>query len=658
LPRQSKKTKDMGQCQCENRKNAQKDDCTTKSSVLIEYGKIPLSFLMLIAGITMSALNIGFFREDPVPFIWYLLAYLPVGLPVMKEAWESMLKKDFFSEFTLMSLATVGAFCIGEYPEGVAVMLFYSVGELLQNKAIDRAKRNIGELLDVRPEITTVIRSEQAVSVDPKQVQVGEIIELKAGERVPLDGAMLSEEATFNTSALTGESLPRTIQAGEEILAGMIVSDKLIRMQVTKPFDESALARILKLVEEAAERKAPAELFIRKFARIYTPVVTGLALLIVLIPSVYSWIDPTFGFDFSEWLYRALVFLVISCPCALVISIPLGYFGGIGAASRLGILFKGGNYLDAITKINTVVFDKTGTLTEGTFEVQSCQGTPDTTKEELIRWIASAENNSTHPIAKAVADYAKQSAISLLPVNEVTEIAGHGLKTKIGGDTVLAGNTRLLDKFHIAYPPELSTITETIVVCAVGNKYKGYLLLSDTMKKDAVQAINRLKALNVKNIRILSGDKQSIVTTLAEKLGISHAYGDLLPEEKVKHLEELKQEPDNRIIFVGDGMNDAPALALSHVGVAMGGLGSDAAIETADVVLQTDQPSKVASAIEAGRYTRRIIWQNVGLAFGIKLLVLVLGAGGWATLWEAVFADVGVTLIAILNVLRIQKKIK
>jgi Cd2+/Zn2+-exporting ATPase len=623
-----------------------------------EYGRILLSFLMLTGGITMNVLNVAFFRENGVSFLWYLLAYLPVGLPVMKEVWESMLKKDFFSEFTLMSIATIGAFCIGEYPEGVAVMLFYSIGELLQNKAIDSARRNIGVLLDVRPEKTTLVKDGQSVSVHPRQVRVNEIIELKAGERVPLDGTMLSEEATFNTAALTGESLPRIIPAGEEILAGMIVTDRLIRMQVTKPFDESALARILKLVEEAASRKAPAELFIRKFARIYTPLVTGLALLIVLIPALYSLIDSAFDFEWNEWIYRALVFLVISCPCALVISIPLGYFGGIGAASRLGVLFKGGNYLDAITKINTVVFDKTGTLTEGSFQVQSCQWTPDTTKTELIRLIASAESNSSHPIAKAIVDYAGQNGIGLLPAEDVTEIAGHGLKTKIDGHTVLVGNTRLLEKFRIPFPPELSAVTETIVACAVENQYKGHVLLADALKKDAIPAINKLKALNIENIRILSGDKQSIVTTLAQKLGILHAYGDLLPEEKVKHLEELKRHPVNRIAFVGDGMNDAPALALSHVGIAMGGLGSDAAVETADVVIQTDQPSKVATAIETGRYTRRIIWQNIALAFSVKLLVLILGAGGLATLWEAVFADVGVALMAILNVLRIQKRIK
>ena len=482
-------------------------------------------------------------------------------------------------------------------------------------------------------------------------------IEVKAGERVPLDGTMLDEVAAFNTSALTGESVPRNIRQGGEVLAGMIATDKVVRIQVTKPFEKSALSRILELVQNASERKAPAELFIRKFARIYTPTVTGLAALIVLLPFLYSLADAQFSFIFNDWLYRALVFLVISCPCALVVSIPLGYFGGIGAASRLGVLFKGSNYLDAITQVDTVVFDKTGTLTKGTFDVQSCPAQPGVTEEKLIPLAASAERNSTHPIAKAIVSYAKQRDIELIATTDVTEIAGHGLQATMDGTRVLVGNTRLLTKFGIEYPDELSSIVDTIVACAIGTKYAGYLLLSDTLKEDAVNAVKELKALNINNIQILSGDKQAIVTNFAEKLGITQAYGDLLPDGKVKHIEALRSNPANRIAFVGDGINDAPVLALSHVGIAMGGLGSDAAIETADVVIQTDQPSKVATAIHAGRQTRRIVWQNISLAFGVKLLVLILGAGGISTLWEAVFADVGVALIAIVNAIRIQKLI-
>lgn len=647
----------MGQCCCGAH------SCTTEkrkndASMFQEYWKAGLSLILLISGIIMNALDFSFFHKEYVALIWYIVAYLPVGLPVMKEAWEGMKEKDYFSEFTLMIVATIGAFYIGEYPEGVAVMLFYTIGELFQDKAVDKAKRNIGALLDVRPEKALVLRDNSLITESPKNVKVGEIIEIKSGERVPLDGVMLNEVAAFNTAALTGESVPRNIREGEEVLAGMIVTDKVIRIKVTRPFDKSALARILELVQNASERKAPAELFIRKFARIYTPIVIGLAALIVLLPFVYSFIDTQFAFVFNDWLYRALVFLVISCPCALVVSIPLGYFGGIGAASRLGILFKGGNYLDAITKINTVVFDKTGTLTKGTFEVQECKSASGISEKELIGMVASVESDSTHPIAKAIVNYAKQQNVELLPVTGTKEYAGFGLEAMINGTPVWVGNCRLLSKFNIEYPAELLQITDTVVVCAIGTDYAGYLLLADTLKDDAKKAIDDLKMLHIKDIQILSGDKQSIVTNFAEKLGITSAYGDLLPEGKVRHLEELRQDGTNQIAFVGDGMNDAPVLALSHVGIAMGGLGSDAAIETADVVIQTDQPSKVAEAIKVGKLTRRIIWQNVSLAFGVKLLVLILGAGGIATLWEAVFADVGVALLAIMNAVRIQKMIK
>ena len=650
----------MGHCSCcaHTHECAPEKHIEKKESIFAEYWKVGLSFILLISGIIMNALELAFFREGYFSLIWYVVAYLPVGLPVMKEAWESMKDKDYFSEFTLMFVATLGAFYIGEYPEGVAVMLFYSVGELFQEKAVDKAKRNIGALLDVRPEEAAVVRDGRVIIENPQNVKVGETIEIKTGGRVPLDGMMLNEVAAFNTAALTGESVPRSIRMGEEVLAGMIVTDKVIRIKVIRPFDKSALARILELVQNASERKAPAELFIRKFARVYTPIVIGLAVLIVLLPFIYSLITPQFLFTFNDWLYRALVFLVISCPCALVVSIPLGYFGGIGAASRLGILFKGGNYLDAVTKINTVVFDKTGTLTKGTFEVQSCNCESGVSEEKLIRMIASVESSSTHPIAKAVVNYAGRRDIELSSVTDSKEYAGLGLEAAVNGIQVLAGNGRLLSKFQIEYPPELLSITDTIVVCAIGNKYAGYLLLSDSLKEDAKIAIQNLKALGIQNIQILSGDKQSIVSNFAEKLGISEAYGDLLPDGKVKHLEELRQHTENQVAFVGDGMNDAPVLALSNVGIAMGGLGSDAAIETADVVIQTDQPSKVAEAIKVGKLTRRIVWQNISLAFGVKLLVLILGAGGLATLWEAVFADVGVALIAITNAVRIQKMIK
>lgn len=620
---------------------------------------IILSAVLLFAGIGLNAAGVGFFQNNLVRLAWFIAAYLPVGMPVMKEAGENIVKGDVFNEFTLMTIATLGAFYIGEYPEGVAVMLFYSLGEMFQDRAVDRAKRNISALLDVRPETATIIRNTREQVVNPREVKPGEVIEVKTGERVPLDGTLLNDTAAFNTSALTGESLPRNIHKGEEVLAGMIANDRVVRLTVTKPFEQSALSRILEMVQDASERKAPAELFIRKFARIYTPTVTGFAALIVLLPYLWSLVQPSFAYTFDDWLYRGLVFLVISCPCALVVSIPLGYFGGIGAASRLGILFKGGNYLDAITHVNTVVFDKTGTLTRGTFEVQDCQPAEGIDARQLLQLVATAEQNSTHPIAKAIAAYASAHGVAPLPLSgDVKEAAGYGLEADINGKHVLVGNRRLLEKYGIDSPSSLLSTVGTLVVCAADGRYMGSLLLSDTLKEDAPQAIAALKELGIKNIQMLSGDKQEIVTNFAAKLGIPQAYGDLLPDGKVKHIESLKKDASNYIAFVGDGINDAPSLALSHVGIAMGGLGSDAAIETADVVLQTDQPSKIATAIRAGRQTRRIIWQNIALALGIKLAVLILGACGVATLWEAVFADVGVAMLAILNAMRLQRTIR
>lgn len=630
-----------------------------------QYTPAIVSLLMLIGGITMN--HFGLFALPGSAFIWYVLAYLPVGLPVLKEAIQGLRRKELFNEFTLMSIATIGAFCIGEYPEGVAVMLFYSIGEHFQDQAVGRARKHIKALLDIRPETATVIRNGEPKEINPREVSLGETIEIKAGERVPLDGILQTEQASFNTSALTGESVPRTLHKGEPALSGMIVTDRVVRLTVDKPYDQSALSRILAMVQDATERKAPAELFIRRFARIYTPVVVGLAVLIVLLPFLYSLLTPSFGFVFSDWLYRALVFLVISCPCALVVSIPLGYFGGIGAASRVGILFKGGNYLDAITKVNTVVFDKTGTLTQGVFNVQRIESVLPGGDTELLDYIAAAEQKSTHPVARAILRYAEESkrlskeaapcrgGVLLRPDEQLqtVEIAGNGLKAIINGKEVLAGNSRLLKRFHIAYPAALDEIADTTILCAVDGRYAGYLVLADEPKPDAELAIRELKQLKIDNIQILSGDKQEIVSNLAAHLGVRQAVGNLLPEGKVKHMEALKADPANCVAFVGDGINDAPVLALSDVGIAMGNLGSDAAIETADVVIQTDQPSRIATAIRIGRATRRIVWQNIGLAFGVKFIVLLLGAGGLATLWEAVFADVGVALLAILNAIRI-----
>ena len=618
-------------------------------------GFLILSFLLLVGGVILRYLQLPFWMIPGVEVLWFLLAFLPVGFPVMVEVWKSIRQKDIFNEFSLMLLATIGAFCIGEYPEGVAVMLFYSVGERVQHRAVDRARRNIRRLLDVRPEKALVLRQGKELSVFPGEVEVGEMIMVKPGERIPLDGLLQEEYALFDTSALTGESLPRTINRGEEVLAGMIVSGQAIRLKVTKPYEQSALARILALVQDASERKAPAELFIRRFARIYTPVVFLLALSIMLLPALVAAFHPGFDYFFKDWAYRGLVFLVISCPCALVISVPLGYFGGIGAASRKGILFKGGNYLDAITHVNTVVFDKTGTLTTGHFQVFSMEA--DTvSSQRLLSILLTLEEKSTHPVAQAVTRYALQEGAGRIGVTHLQEYPGYGLEGVIEGKNVLVGNIRLLTDRGITVPAGISERVASVVVCAIAGKYAGHLLLSDTLKADAVEAIGRLKQLHIDNIQLLSGDKKEIVAIFAKTLGIRHARGGLLPEDKAAYLEKLNAEAGVSAAFVGDGMNDAPVLALSDVGIAMGGLGADAAIESADVVIQTDQPSKVATAISIGRATRRIVKQNIAGAIGVKSLILIAGACGFVTLWAAVFADVGVALLAVLNSVRILSK--
>lgn len=618
-------------------------------------GFLILSFLLLVGGVILRYLQLPFWMIPGVEVLWFLLAFLPVGFPVMVEVWKSIRQKDIFNEFSLMLLATIGAFCIGEYPEGVAVMLFYSVGERVQHRAVDRARRNIRRLLDVRPEKALVLRQGKEQSVFPGEVEVGEMIMVKPGERIPLDGLLQEEYALFDTSALTGESLPRTINRGEEVLAGMIVSGQAIRLKVTKPYEQSALARILALVQDASERKAPAELFIRRFARIYTPVVFLLALSIMLLPALVAAFHPGFDYFFKDWAYRGLVFLVISCPCALVISVPLGYFGGIGAASRKGILFKGGNYLDAITHVNTVVFDKTGTLTTGHFQVSSMEA--DTvSSQRLLSILLTLEEKSTHPVAQAVTRYALQEGAGRIGVTHLQEYPGYGLEGVIEGKNVLVGNIRLLTDRGITVPAGISERVATVVVCAIAGKYAGHLLLSDTLKADAVEAIGRLKQLHIDNIQLLSGDKKEIVAIFAKTLGIRHARGGLLPEDKAAYLEKLNAEAGVSAAFVGDGMNDAPVLALSDVGIAMGGLGADAAIESADVVIQTDQPSKVATAISIGRATRRIVKQNIAGAIGVKSLILIAGACGFVTLWAVVFADVGVALLAVLNSVRILSK--
>ncbi|MCI5055228.1 MAG: cadmium-translocating P-type ATPase [Flavobacteriales bacterium] len=607
------------------------------------------SFLMLITGIAIDYFDTFPFFRGWVRIIWYTVAYIPVGFPVIKEGWNSIRNGDFFTEFFLMSIATLGAFAIGEYPEGVAVMLFYAVGELFQNAAVNRAKGNIKALLDARPDEALVYRNGDFVSVNPETVEIGERIQVRVGEKIPLDGILLSEKASLNTAAITGESKPDTIAKSEKIYAGSINLDGVIEVKTTKEFKDSSIARILDMVQNATARKSKTELFIRKFARIYTPIVVFLAIGLTFLP--YFFVDD---YVFRDWLYRALIFLVISCPCALVISIPLGYFGGLGAASRNGILFKGASFLDAITKVNTVVMDKTGTVTKGVFKIKEVVNKSNFAEAEFMQYLMAMEKQSTHPIAKAILEYKADGAD--FEATEVSEVAGKGLKGTVNGKQVLVGNKALMVSNSIEVPSETDTIVESIVMVAIDKKFAGYVTIADELKEDAHQAINQIREAGISKIIMLSGDKDSITQQVSEELNINWAKGGLLPEDKLNEVEKLKKQPYTTVAFMGDGINDAPVLAASDVGIAMGGLGSDVAIETADVIIQTDQPSKIARAVKIGRSTRKIVWQNIGLAFGVKVIVLILGAGGLASMWEAVFADVGVALLAIFNAVRLQKK--
>lgn len=610
-------------------------------------------FLPAILSFVLLMIAIGIDNYFPIAVFsgwvrigWYILAYLPVGLPVLKEAFTAIKRGDIFTEFLLMSIATLGAFYIKQYPEGVAVMLFYAIGELFQTLAVTRAKSNIKTLLDQRPDTATVIVDDNAVSKKAEEIKIGEIIQLKPGEKLALDGKLLSASATFNTAALTGESKPDSKQQGETVLAGMINLNTIALVEVTTAYTDSKLSKILEMVQDATAKKAPTELFIRKFAKIYTPIVVFLAIGICLLPMLF-----VSDYVFNEWLYRALVFLVVSCPCALVISIPLGYFGGIGAASKNGILFKGSTFLDVMASIQTVVMDKTGTLTKGVFKVQKVVAAT-VSEKELIQYTAALETKSTHPVGTAIIEYANGLEKGVT-ITDVEEIAGHGLKGKADGKTILAGNVKLLKKFGIAYDTAIENTPYTIIVIAINEQYAGYFLIADEIKEDAKTAVDSLHRLNIKTV-MLSGDKQAVVDAVARELNIDAAHGDLLPEDKVRKVEELKKQ-NLKLAFAGDGVNDAPVVALADAGIAMGGLGSDATIETADIVIQNDQPTKIFTAISIGKKTRQIVWQNISMAFIVKAVVLILGAGGLATMWEAVFADVGVALLAILNAVRIQK---
>lgn len=610
--------------------------------------KLPLLIaLILLAVMLTMEYGFDFIPNFPIDLIVYTVAYLLAGYNVLYMSWRKAKRLDFFNEFFLMSTATIGAFAIGSYSEGVAVMVFYSIGEWFQDSAVNRAKRSIKALLDVRPDAVNVLRSGTVETVHPKEVNIGETIQIKPGEKVALDGELLSDKASFNTAALTGESKPDTKRKGETVYAGMINLNTVSEIKVTSKFADSKLSRILEMVQDATARKSKTQLFINKFAKIYTPIVFALAVLVCVLPYLF-----VADYQFYDWFYRALVFLVISCPCGLVVSIPLGYFGGIGLASRNGILFKGSNFLDVMTEIDTVVMDKTGTLTEGVFKVQEIV-VQDFDEKELLRLTAAIESKSTHPIAIAITEHVGKDTFRDALVKDLEEIAGHGLKATIDGKEVLAGNSKLLTKFGIIFPDPVNQIANTIVVIAVDKKYAGYITIADSIKTDAQQAILDLHALGIKTV-MLSGDKQSVVNQVAAKLAIDNAYGDLLPEGKVEKVQLLKDQ-NRKLVFVGDGVNDAPVVALADVGIAMGGLGSDATIETADVVIQNDQPSKIVTAIKVGKATKRIVWQNIIFAMTVKVIVLLLGAGGVANLWEAVIADVGVALLAILNAVRLQR---
>ena len=593
--------------------------------------------LFSLAGIALLLL---FDFNEPIRLIGYLLIYLLIGYDVVKKAVMNIVKGQIFDENFLMSVATIGAMLIGEYPEAVAVMLFYQIGEYFQGLAVSHSRKSIRELMAIRPETAHVQTAEGLMTVNPEDVQIGQFVLVKPGERVPLDGTIIEGESLVDTSALTGESVPKSVYVGETVLSGFINKNKPFLVQVEKSYENSTISKLLELVENASSKKAPAENFITKFARYYTPVVVGLAVLLAVLPPLV-----VSGAAFSEWIYRALTFLVISCPCALVISVPLSFFGGIGGASKIGVLVKGSNYLELLAQTETVVFDKTGTLTKGDFSIQTIDTKIDPKK--FMQYIASAEQFSTHPIAQSVLE---GYAGPLLPTTNIQEFAGEGILAEVDGKQVLAGNHKLMERFEISFP--LSQEIGTLLYLAIDQSYSGYLVIADTLKEDAVDALVQLKQAGVKNTVMLTGDSKKIADHIGKQVGVDKIYSELLPEDKVQRLEEILQRNNKKTAFVGDGINDAPVLARADVGIAMGGLGSDAAIEAADVVIMNDQPSKIAEAIHLAKKTLKIVKQNIVFAIGIKILVLALGAFGFASMGDAVFADVGVTVLAVLNAMR------
>lgn len=603
----------------------------------------------LAAGSALVAAAIWSPLEGWAQLALYIAAYLIAGGDIVLQAFKNIVRGQVFDEYFLMTVATLGAFAIGEYPEGVAVMLFYQLGELFQGMAVNRSRKSIQSLMDIRPDYANVLigSGDETRRVSPEDVRIGDRIVVKAGEKVPLDGVVKAGNSMVDTSALTGESVPRELEPGSDVLSGFVNKNGILTIEVTKTFGESTVSKILDLVQNASGRKAKTEHFISKFARYYTPAVVILAALIALVPPLLI-----SGATFSDWVYRALVFLVISCPCALVVSIPLGFFGGIGAASRNGILVKGSNYLEALNDVKLVVFDKTGTLTKGVFKVTDIRPEGERTKDALMELAAIAEAHSNHPIAESIRAAWGQE-IRTYGVDGYDEIAGHGIRVQVDGREILAGNAKLMKQAGISYKEPQSV--GTIVHIAEEGQYAGHLVIADEVKDDAAEAIRSLKQLGIRKTVMLTGDAKTVGEAVGRELGVDEVHAELLPQHKVERLEQLEAEKHakEKMIFVGDGINDTPVLARADVGVAMGGLGSDAAIEAADVVIMTDEPSRLASAIRIAKRTRMIVWQNIAFAFGVKVIFLLLGVFGIATMWEAVFSDVGVTVLAVLNAMRV-----
>ena len=601
---------------------------------------------IIIALILFCIALIVKFNNEWINNIIYIISYIIVGFEIVKKAVRNIFRGKVFDENFLMTVATIGAFCIGEFPEAVAVMLFYQIGELFQSYAVDKSRKSISNLMDIRPDYANVERDGKIQKVDPEDVKIGEIIIVKPGEKIPLDGCVVEGKSSLDTKALTGESLPREILEGEEVLSGCINLNGLIKVEVTKEFGESTVSKILDLVENASSKKSKSENFITKFAAYYTPIVVIIAVILAIVPPLV--IENAV---FSDWLYRALSFLVVSCPCALVISIPLSFFGGIGGASKMGVLIKGSNYLEALANTEIVVFDKTGTLTEGVFEVQKVKAI-DISVEELLKLTAYAENYSNHPISLSVKK-AYNKEIDEKQIVKTQELSGRGIVATIGNKEILVGNEKLMKEKQINF--EKCYDIGTILYVAIDKKYAGYILISDRIKEDSVKAISNLKKNNVKQTVMLTGDRKDVGERVAKQLGIDKVYTELLPDGKVEKVEELLKEKSEKgkLAFVGDGINDAPVLAISDIGIAMGGLGSDAAIEAADVVLMTDEPSKIVNAIKLSKKTMRIVKENIIFAILVKVIVLILSALGISTMWEAVFADVGVSILAIINALRV-----